>query len=176
MLRLNPQTIRNWIDAGTLPHVRLGQRRVRIWRSDFLALIGGVRRRPSIHDDAAKDDLGWRDRATSDPGVVDSDPDRVVPRAHVREGLLIALGWRRRVPARGHSDRAKPFVGFGQQDGQPCLRCAFRGVCCHSWPHRWHRHQSACRVWSPIVAGSLRLGGLRVGCRSRARSGYKAAN
>jgi excisionase family DNA binding protein len=40
ILKLNPQTIRNWIDAGTLPHVRLGERRVRIWRSDFLALIG----------------------------------------------------------------------------------------------------------------------------------------
>jgi excisionase family DNA binding protein len=40
ILRLNPQTIRNWIDAGKLPHVRLGERRVRIWRSDFQAFIG----------------------------------------------------------------------------------------------------------------------------------------
>jgi excisionase family DNA binding protein len=39
ILKLNPQTIRNWIDAGTLPHLRLGQRRVRVYRSDFDQLI-----------------------------------------------------------------------------------------------------------------------------------------
>jgi excisionase family DNA binding protein len=39
ILKLNPQTIRNWIDAGTLPHLRLGQRRVRVYRSDFNQLI-----------------------------------------------------------------------------------------------------------------------------------------
>jgi excisionase family DNA binding protein len=39
ILKLNPQTIRNWIDAGTLPHLRLGQRRVRVYRSDFDRLI-----------------------------------------------------------------------------------------------------------------------------------------
>jgi excisionase family DNA binding protein len=41
ILKLNPQTIRNWIDAGTLPHVRLGERRVRVYRSDFDALSVG---------------------------------------------------------------------------------------------------------------------------------------
>lgn len=39
MLKLNQQTIRNWIDAGQLPCVRIGQRRVRIKRSDFDRLI-----------------------------------------------------------------------------------------------------------------------------------------
>ena len=34
MLKLNQQTVGNWIDAGTLPAVRIG-RRVRIKRSDF---------------------------------------------------------------------------------------------------------------------------------------------
>jgi excisionase family DNA binding protein len=34
ILRLNQQTIRNWIDAGSLPAVRIG-RRVRIRRSDL---------------------------------------------------------------------------------------------------------------------------------------------
>jgi excisionase family DNA binding protein len=38
ILKLNPQTVRNWIDAGTLPAVRLG-RRVRIKRSDFDAFV-----------------------------------------------------------------------------------------------------------------------------------------
>jgi len=37
-LKLNQQTIRNWIDAGTLPAVRIG-RRVRIKRSDFDAMV-----------------------------------------------------------------------------------------------------------------------------------------
>ena len=38
ILKLNQQTVRNWIDAGTLPAVRIG-RRVRIKRSDFDAVV-----------------------------------------------------------------------------------------------------------------------------------------
>src|ERR1700751_2059991 len=34
MLKLNQQTVRNWIDHGSLPALRVG-RRVRIKRSDF---------------------------------------------------------------------------------------------------------------------------------------------
>jgi excisionase family DNA binding protein len=34
ILKLNQQTVRNWIDRGSLPAVRVG-RRVRIRRSDF---------------------------------------------------------------------------------------------------------------------------------------------
>lgn len=40
-LQLNEQTIRNWIDAGRLPHLRAGARRVRVWRSDFEAFVEG---------------------------------------------------------------------------------------------------------------------------------------
>ena len=38
VLKLNQQTIRNWIDQGSLPAIRIG-RRVRIRRSDFKRLI-----------------------------------------------------------------------------------------------------------------------------------------
>ena len=38
ILKLNQQTVRNWIDQGSLPAVRVG-RRVRIRRADFLALV-----------------------------------------------------------------------------------------------------------------------------------------
>jgi excisionase family DNA binding protein len=38
MLKLNQQTVRNWIDQGSLPAVRLG-RRVRIKRSDFQRVL-----------------------------------------------------------------------------------------------------------------------------------------
>ena len=37
-LKLNQQTIRNWIDQGSLPAIRIG-RRVRIKRSDFERLL-----------------------------------------------------------------------------------------------------------------------------------------
>ncbi len=37
-LKLNQQTVRNWIDAGTLPALRVG-RRVRIKRSDFERIL-----------------------------------------------------------------------------------------------------------------------------------------
>lgn len=42
LLRLNPQTIRNWIDAGTFPAMHIG-RRVRIKRADLDAFIAGNR-------------------------------------------------------------------------------------------------------------------------------------
>jgi len=38
ILKLNQQTVRNWIDSGFLPAIRIG-RRVRIERSDFDALL-----------------------------------------------------------------------------------------------------------------------------------------
>jgi excisionase family DNA binding protein len=38
MLKLNQQTVRNWIDQGSLPAVRVG-RRVRIKRSDFERVV-----------------------------------------------------------------------------------------------------------------------------------------
>ena len=38
ILKLNQQTVRNWIERGELPAVRLG-RRVRIKRSDFDQLV-----------------------------------------------------------------------------------------------------------------------------------------
>jgi excisionase family DNA binding protein len=39
ILKLNPQTTRNWITEGKLPAVRLGERRVRIRRTDFERLL-----------------------------------------------------------------------------------------------------------------------------------------
>src|SRR5438874_6658686 len=58
-LKLNQQTVRNWIDQGALPALRVG-RRVRIRRSDFERLIeagstsrpvpGGEQAGPSAED------------------------------------------------------------------------------------------------------------------------------
>ena len=59
ILRLNQQTIRNWIDAGKLPAVRVGARRVRIPRSDFDRLIsegyGGSKPAPRRDPQATAD-------------------------------------------------------------------------------------------------------------------------
>ena len=35
LLKVNPQTVRNWIDRNELPAVRVGQRRVRVRRADL---------------------------------------------------------------------------------------------------------------------------------------------
>jgi excisionase family DNA binding protein len=42
LLKLNQQTIRNWIDAGKLPHLRVGERRVRVYRSDLDRFLAGA--------------------------------------------------------------------------------------------------------------------------------------
>ena len=39
LLRLNQQTVRNWIDQGSLPEIRVGARRVRIPRADLDAFL-----------------------------------------------------------------------------------------------------------------------------------------
>jgi excisionase family DNA binding protein len=44
LLKLNPQTVRNMIDRGELPAVRVGARRVRIERSDLDAFLAEGRR------------------------------------------------------------------------------------------------------------------------------------
>ena len=53
-LKINQQTVRNWIDQGSLPAVRVG-RRVRIFRSDFDRFVQEGRKsgRPSSPSDEA---------------------------------------------------------------------------------------------------------------------------
>jgi excisionase family DNA binding protein len=79
MLKLNQQTVRNWIDQGSLPALRVG-RRVRIKRSDFDRVLaeaytaggaaGGQDSLPS-----AEDFWGGGPVALADPGrEVDAAP------------------------------------------------------------------------------------------------------
>lgn len=61
-LKLNQQTIRNWIDQGKLPANRMG-RRVRVRREDFEALLAQsatVRERPDSKPREAKTDADER--------------------------------------------------------------------------------------------------------------------
>jgi excisionase family DNA binding protein len=60
-LKLNQQTVRNWIDQGSLPALRVG-RRVRIRRSDFDRLLnegysGGAAAGPSVADGPSAEDF-----------------------------------------------------------------------------------------------------------------------
>src|SRR5580658_8600470 len=61
MLKLNQQTVRNWIDQGSLPALRVG-RRVRIRRSDSDRLLeegysGGAGAAPSAAPGPSADDF-----------------------------------------------------------------------------------------------------------------------
>ena len=47
LLKLNQQTIRNWIDRGELPAIRVGSRRVRIRQSDLDEALTASSERPS---------------------------------------------------------------------------------------------------------------------------------
>ncbi len=77
MLKLNQQTVRNWIDQGSLPAVRVG-RRVRILRSDFDRLVeggyraGGGQIERSIGP-SAEDFWNGEPVGRADPGPVDED-------------------------------------------------------------------------------------------------------
>jgi excisionase family DNA binding protein len=45
-LKLNPQTVRNWIDAGQLAGVRVGSRRVRVRRSELDRFLAAGQPKP----------------------------------------------------------------------------------------------------------------------------------
>ncbi len=85
MLKLNQQTVRNWIDQGSLPALRVG-RRVRIKRSDLQHMLdesysGGRRRRsgtpahsaPRSPAPSAEDFWGGEAVGTAEPAPSRSD-------------------------------------------------------------------------------------------------------
>ncbi len=68
-LKLNQQTVRNWIDQGSLPALRVG-RRVRIRRSDYERLLTeGLDVNPGQSGPSAED--FWGGKAV---GVAEPDP------------------------------------------------------------------------------------------------------
>jgi excisionase family DNA binding protein len=75
-LKLNQQTVRNWIDQGSLPALRVG-RRVRIKRSDFERVleqsysgVGGSSQRagPSADDFWGGEPVGRAEPGPETPG------------------------------------------------------------------------------------------------------------
>jgi excisionase family DNA binding protein len=72
-LKLNQQTVRNWIDQGSLPALRVG-RRVRIKRSDFERILeesyNGGTRHPASRPGPSADDF-WGGEPV---GLAEPDP------------------------------------------------------------------------------------------------------
>ncbi len=81
LLKLNQQTVRNWIDQGSLPAVRVG-RRVRIRRSDLERLLddgysaGGGAPRQTAEGPSAEDFWGGEAVGTAEsPPATHEPPD-----------------------------------------------------------------------------------------------------
>jgi excisionase family DNA binding protein len=82
ILKLNQQTVRNWIDQGTLPALRVG-RRVRVRRSDFDALLErGVPRTPQNRSRRPPRPSG---RATCSRSRQATSPKGLAPRVRAGE-------------------------------------------------------------------------------------------
>jgi excisionase family DNA binding protein len=78
MLKLNQQTVRNWIDQGSLPALRVG-RRVRIKRSDFERVLArsytaGGGAGPGDAGPSAEDFWGGEPVGVPDPGLMSGEP------------------------------------------------------------------------------------------------------
>ena len=77
LLKLNQQTVRNWIDQGSLPALRVG-RRVRIKRSDFERIIeqsySGSRPASGRDGELSAEDF-W---GGTPVGLAEEDPDAAV--------------------------------------------------------------------------------------------------
>jgi excisionase family DNA binding protein len=84
LLKLNPQTVRNWIDRRELPAVRVGKRRVRVRRVDldrFLEASSSEAEQPAGDRESDGDDpiaVLWErlGRAVADSGPALADVDR----------------------------------------------------------------------------------------------------
>jgi excisionase family DNA binding protein len=75
MLKLNQQTVRNWIDQGSLPALRVG-RRVRIRRSDLERKLeegSTTGAASSIRDSSPSAEDFWGGEPV---GIIDADPHR----------------------------------------------------------------------------------------------------
>ena len=82
-LKLNQQTVRNWIDQGSLPALRVG-RRVRIRRSDYERLVtDGLTAAPAPEGPSAEDFWGGEavGIAEPDPAAVGTTPPSPPPAA-----------------------------------------------------------------------------------------------
>jgi len=76
LLRLNQQTVRNWIDQGSLPALRVG-RRVRIKRSDLDRLLtegynAGAQTDPADAGPSAEDFWGGEPVGVAEPAAARS--------------------------------------------------------------------------------------------------------
>ena len=83
MLKLNQQTVRNWIDQGSLPALRVG-RRVRIRRSDLERLLeeGRIARPESAPGEtgpSAEDFWGGEPVGLAEPGLAEPDVAEPAP-------------------------------------------------------------------------------------------------
>jgi len=67
LLRLNQQTVRNWIDQGSLPALRVG-RRVRIKRSDLDRVLSEGYSAGSQAGPSAEDFWGGEPVGVAEPG------------------------------------------------------------------------------------------------------------
>jgi excisionase family DNA binding protein len=86
-LKLNQQTVRNWIDQGSLPAFRVG-RRVRIRRSDFQRILdqsysGSTSPDASAGGPSADDFWGGEPVGVAEPdrapGLSEAPPDPAAP-------------------------------------------------------------------------------------------------
>jgi excisionase family DNA binding protein len=83
MLKLNQQTVRNWIDQGSLPALRVG-RRVRIKRSDFEEVLarsytGGAGAGAGDAGPSAEDFWGGEPGGVPDPGLLSDEAVAAAP-------------------------------------------------------------------------------------------------
>ncbi|MFZ0975735.1 MAG: helix-turn-helix domain-containing protein [Solirubrobacteraceae bacterium] len=89
-LKLKQQTIRNWIDQGSLRAVRVGPRRVRVLRSDLDRMLAGGATAPAVAEQTPTDPV-QEIRQRLDPALQSARDALASDRKRDLAGALSAL-------------------------------------------------------------------------------------
>jgi excisionase family DNA binding protein len=89
-LKLNQQTIRNWIDQGSLRAVRVGPRRVRVLRSELDRMLAGGSTTPAAAEQTPTDPVR-EIRQRLDPALQEARDALAADRKRDRARALSAL-------------------------------------------------------------------------------------
>jgi excisionase family DNA binding protein len=94
-IRVNQQTVRNWIDRGELPAHRVGARRVRVTEKDLAEFVGVEHEPKPLSDSFSVPSMGPNSPSGPTPGALALDLKEIGELEELGDTMLV---WSARLP------------------------------------------------------------------------------